>query len=457
MALANYLPDVPAREVPHEKAVVADLKKHEIYDHRLQPMWSLDSFLQGAPWKVTYFRQRLGQNDPPKKLDPGASRSYQSYDLYKSYEMLVQSALSPSYRDKEHLTEVTGSALMYSFMVPNENDYFIAESNLARLGLFRITNVNRKTHEKESVYIIEYALEDQITPDHDLFVDIYKKVVNTYFFSKQRLIENKNPVLLETTYKVMQDLQWELRNIYAMYFRDFFNVQTHSLQLPGQEGRHVDPLVINFITQIVSVYEAPMIERMRFLSLDNDPVYNTPTIWSLLLSRRYSELNYLAKDMRKYNPKTLYSAYYGRSGHFANADFILKMKDSDKTVGSFSYQRTKDFVEEPIVDFELKPTTDVNGNTVNYEEMVYTNLPEPLPLFKPVQMNPYIFSESFYQGSPTTVLEVLVKDYLTKSPIEPHMLAQVVMSYPKLARMEQFYYGPILMVLIKENERSAYA
>ena len=30
MALANYLPDVPAREVPHEKAVVADLKKHEI-------------------------------------------------------------------------------------------------------------------------------------------------------------------------------------------------------------------------------------------------------------------------------------------------------------------------------------------------------------------------------------------------------------------------------------------
>ena len=96
---------------------------------------------------------------------------------------------------------------MYSFMVPNENDYFIAESNLARLGLFRITNVNRKTHEKESVYIIEYALEDQLTPDHDLFIDIHKKVVNTYFFSKQRLIENKNPILLETTYKVMQGLQ----------------------------------------------------------------------------------------------------------------------------------------------------------------------------------------------------------------------------------------------------------
>jgi hypothetical protein len=69
MALAKHKPTSPSRVTPHDSSVVADPKMHEIYDHRTTPLWSLDAFLQGSPWQVTYFRQKLGKGDPPKKLD----------------------------------------------------------------------------------------------------------------------------------------------------------------------------------------------------------------------------------------------------------------------------------------------------------------------------------------------------------------------------------------------------
>lgn len=458
MALAKHKPTSPSRVTPHDASVVADPKMHEIYDHRTTPLWSLDAFLQGSPWQVTYFRQKLGKGDPPKKLDIESPPGYQSYECFEKLELLVQSAITPSYKDREGLMEVTGSALTWSFMTPNVDDYFIAQSNLAKLGLFRVTNINRRQHERESVYIVEYMLEEEITEDHILYMDLFRKITSTFVFDKQRLIENKNPILTKRTYAQLKDLHFVFLDLVRQYFRDFFNVQTMTLQIPGQIGRHVDPYVLDFLLKIVPMSEAPMLSKIRFISLNNESSYTQPVLWNVLTNRQHSELSYALRKMGKVNPRQLKTAFFANSGNFANADYVVRPLSGDVSLASHSYETSICESIPAIGSLSLTETKNHKGEIPLPTEILYTDLPNALPGYLSVESTEsYIFQDSFYDSVPNTVLEIMVLDYLRHQPINLNQLAFVVDLYKDMPRVEQFYYGPILMLLLKEAERGAYA
>lgn len=457
MALAKHKPTIAPRVPPVEQSVVSNPRKHEIYDHRTTPLWSLDAFLQGSPWSVKYFRQRLGVSEPTKKLDIAAPAAYQSYQCYEKLELLVQSAITPSYKDREGLMEVSGSALTWSFMVPNENDYFIAESNLARLGLFRITNVNRRQHERESVYIIEYQLEQELTEDHELYKNIHEKVVDTYVFSKQRLIENKNPILTKRTYAQLNDLHYTFKQICYFYFSSFFNVQTMTLQIPGQIGRHIDPYVLDFLLEIVPIHDAPILGKIRFISLNNDPVYTRPVIWKVLTNRNIQELPYAIRKMGKINPRDIRTAFFATSGNFANADYVVRPLADDNSLLSQTYETALCSSALPG-SLALSVSKNAKGEIPITEEILYQNLPNALVAYLPVESNEsYVFGNDFYEGHASSVLEIMLLDYLRQQPINLDQLSFVTSLYMEMPRVEQFYYGPLLLLLLREAERGAYA
>jgi len=70
----------------------------------------------------------------------------------------------------------------------------------------------------------------------------------------------------------------------------------------------------------------------------------------------------------------------------------------------------------------------------------------------------YVLSNAFYDNtSGKSVLEILTKDYLNQQSIDLPMLTALAQAYRNLGRLEQFYYGPIIMTLIKEVNRSTYS
>lgn len=459
MALATFKPTVIAREGPQDLAVVSQPKKHELYDHKDTPLWSLDAFLSGSPWMVTYFAQRLGSNDTPKKLDPNSTPAYQSYDRIDRLEILVQTPLSPSHRDKEQIMQVTGSATIYSFMTPNIDDYIVATSNLAKLGLFRITNVNRRTFERESVYVVEYTEEKEITSEDPEYKDLIRKVVKTMVFSKQRMIENRNPLLLRETYDKVVNLKFAYKNLVQNYFNLFFQVSSSTLLAPGQLLRHYDPMLSEFVCQIVSTMDAPQVQRMHLMSVNNDSHFQKDTLWSLLYKRGLENLPYVLRKMGKINPSGLRTPYFAKSGYFNNTDFMVVPFELDTDAISPLDHRLIDYQSPFVVPTEFVRTKTFAGLNIDLVDAVYTELPEEIPIYTPIHtlMSTYVFPDNFYNGVKTSVMEILTLDYIQRAPINLDMLTFMISYYPKMERLEQFYFGPILMVLIKEADRGAYA
>ena len=458
MALATYKPTVLAREAPKDTSVVSEPRKHEIYDHTETPLWSLDAFLSGSPWEVSYFRQRLGKNDTTKKLDLNSSPAYQSYEKIERLEILVQSALSPSFKDKEQLMEVTGSATLYSFITPNVDDYFIATSNLARTGLFRITNVNRRTFERESVHVIEYSEEKEFVETDPVFQDLTRKVVVTHVFSKQRMVENRNPLLLKHSYDKVANLKFLYKTLVQNYFNSFFQMAGCTLLIPGQIGRHYDPMLAEYVCKIVSVIDAPQIKRMHLLSNNNDESFNRDHLWSLMIKRGKENLPYLTRVMGKIQPTSFTSAFFASSGSFGNADFMIYPKTVDETTESLTGLDAP-IVRPPVVDvLGFRQTSTFGGGNLKIEDNVYTELTNAVPIYNPIHsLTSYVFPETFYDGQPSSLIEIITLDYLSRSPMNLDMLLFLVSFYPKMERLEQFYYGPILMTLLKEADRGAYA
>jgi hypothetical protein len=79
-----------------------------------------------------------------------------------------------------------------------------------------------------------------------------------------------------------------------------------------------------------------------------------------------------------------------------------------------------------------------------------------IPFFPVTFDETYIFSKNFYEGNPESVIEIMIMDYLRNEAINQDQLRLLVRNYRNMDRLEQFYYGPILFLLMRESRRSNY-
>jgi hypothetical protein len=162
--------------------------------------------------------------------------------------------------------------------------------------------------------------------------------------------------------------------------------------------------------------------------------------------------------MGKVNPRQLKTAFFANSGNFANADYVVRPLSGDVSLASHSYETSICESIPAIGTLSLTETKNLKGEIPLPTEILYTDLPNALPGYLAVESTEsYIFQDSFYDSVPNSVLEIMVLDYLRHQSINLNQLAFVVDLYKDMPRVEQFYYGPILMLLLKEAERGAYA
>lgn len=468
MSIAHFNPTEPVR-APEIHSVVSSPEKHAVYDNENDPSYSLEASLSGAPWTTdAYYRQILGVADTPKELDINVQAGYQHYEKIELLEILVQSPLSPNTDSKTQITTVTGNATIFSFLRPNVSDYFVAKSNLGRKGLFKITSVNRKTHEKESVHNVDYSLIEELEPGNSKLINLDNKVSTTKVFSRARLIENLNPILLKERFYDVRRLGSDFKTIATEYWRSFYRPERGSLFLPGQPNYIYDPFLVTFFNKVVGTDVVPEKQRMIFLSENNDPIYEINTIWRLLETRGLEGLTYSEIKLQMVSPAFFTHVAMSRSAFFANTDFTLYPTEYDRSThieykeqwegyNSFGF-RTPNTITPKYEYFNPSPTTNARGDMVDPSLHVLNVAGVDYPAYNNVAAGgSYIFTSLFFEGVPKSVLEIMLLDYLDRKAISLDQLTYLIKVYPKMPRLEQFYYGPMLMVLIRETMRGSYA
>jgi hypothetical protein len=457
MAIASKKPLAEPSVQPNLPKVEPKSYKSIVTDDRYTPVNSLLAYISGSIWTVDYYGQVVTQHNDLREVDPGQPDIYQQYQKIKNVEIRVEGSLSTSYDEESSITTVRGTSLLYPFMTPNNNDYFIAEAGTKEKAIFRITQVNRKTFNTNSVFSIEYDLVGYISSSTELYNSLESKVVKSYHFSKDRLIEGLTPVVKTEEYVKIQDLSYRYKQLVAEYFQNFYNQRYGTIIVPGQSKVIYDSMLVNYLLSIVDSEDSHLIRSVRSIPTDKDIFLSQNHFWDVLYQRDRGMLKYCNSKMALLTKNYFNSNTFLYGVKYTNIDYLVYPVSVDTSV-----QLHSETLALPIADSVLDSTRRYIGSNPDIPVPVtignYTKNGVDIPLIKQVDpVDTYVLSTAFYAGtSDLSVIEILVRDYLENRAIDLDMLHVLLNDYRTWDRLEQYYYGPILMTLIKEAEKSQY-
>lgn len=417
-------------------------------DDRVTPLKSLTAYLEGSPWNVQWFGQLLGDDNELKPLDVVGTAINQQYFCIEDLELRVDSPLTSSMSSDSGIQAVTGSAVLLPILTPNKHDYFMAESGMGRRGLFHITEIERLTFNRDSAFRIEYELVVYIDTDVTMYNSMLSKVQRTYVYHKNRLAAGQQPLLTKDDTDTVNrhlDLVYDLQSYYV---GRFYRPELNTIVLPGQPELTYDPYVVKFLLSVFELENGNTLRNINQYSYENDLVANQCNIWSILLNRKPELLadcmdQYRAVDTIQFSGNPRY-----RTMAYTNMQRVMYPIHTDPTVLS-------DVIPIITSGYELEPVAarrssvfDALANNIQIANLSYP----PIRLI--TELDAYVFPLAWYQEFQTSsVLEILVRDYLKHRALNgKHLNTLADMAY-SWGRLEQFYYIPILVVLLKSAIR----
>lgn len=443
MAIAGLKPSVQPKSTPEPLEVAVDHYKGVVYDDQRTPLHNLLAHVSGSPWTLSgYYRQKLGLHNDLRELDTQESEVYQQYIKIHHMEIRVSSALSSSFNSETGITSVTGSAIVYPFTIPNRNDYFKAKTIDHQEAMFKVTSVERRTVNRDSYYQIEYELVTYLSQDPELFNDLDIKVVEEYYFNKDRLLENLNPLLTSEQQHLLIENRVSYAELVKYYFRSFFNRGYAALLVPSHSEPTYDHFLTKYLLSVISTEEAPEVGHIRVLANDHNPYLEGYQFWDALYNRDINLLKVGNKQMSLVSTKQFSNNPWMSGVRFGLVKYIVFPKDPDS---SHLGGKLPKVVAESILGLSQAPNA--LGDEPDYSEQ--------FPLVTSDEY--YVLSEEFYnEAKELSLLEKLTLDYLHDRVLDVKQLNSLCSNVYSWGRLEQFYYLPIVFTLLKQSQRERY-
>lgn len=454
MAIANYKPDVNVTVEKNIPKIQPNSYESIVNDDSNNPLLSLIAYIEGSPWSVDYYSQYISKHNDLRELDTNQPGVYQQYQSIKNFELRVLTALTDSYNSNTSLTDVVGTANFYPYVIPNINDYFITDVGDVEKGIFRVTNVERKSFNHDSVYEVEYSLVGYVSQQQELYQNLLDKTIKNYYFNKDRLLENLQPIVKEEDQQQIQNLYVLYKDIVTYYFDNFLSSKYYTLVLPGQSDSIYDPFLVDYLLKIVDSRDSDRIKNIRVLPIDGDMFYSQPQLFSLLATKNISgistcnqNMGYISKDNFNSN-STLRGVFFSYMDYFVYPSTV----DISSLIAELPLPRTLE------VDYTLSDTVNVSGVDYDTSIDIYTSDTLTTPYIYPVNVDgKYILSNNFYNDTnQKSILEILIRDYLNSNTIDMSMLISLCNKFRSWNRLDQFYYGPLLITLMKQSNKNIY-
>lgn len=412
------------------------------------PINSLLGYIQGASWTIDYYSQVLGRDSDLKDLDTQQLSVYQPYKKIVGLELRVETPINQGQQEEESaVMSVTGTALVYPVVIPNVGDLFVGAAGNLHKAIYRISSVERKSFNRSAVYYISFDLQVFINNDpENRYTDLESKVLRTYYFYKDRMVAGLNPLIMEHEDAAYRDFKGLYSDIVRYYFSHFLSREHMTLVIPGQIQTLYDPYVVNYISKITEIMDAPEIADMRNLGTELDDYMKQPNIWTALSERQVRVLDYCHLKMGAVSVTSFSIQSMLKGLRFTNVDFVLYPILPDTSMNSPSHTAPK--LPMPLNLEPADPYRITDGSLLKDQ---YVDVEETIPYIHPVITDDYyVLRESFYKQTNTvSLLESLTLNYLKKEAIDVNRLHALAMRCKGWGRLEQFYYIPIILTLLK--------
>lgn len=453
MPIAHYKPTVTPRTLQQPTKALPDNYKGNVYDNNNEPLSGLLAYIQGAPWAVDWYRQILSEHNDVKELDDGLDAAYQTYECIKGLEIRVEQEISSSTDTVTQQTTVEGSGLIYPFIVPNRNDYFITSTSFGKQALFQVVDNERKTFQEQSVHGVKYRLVRYMLPGDTLFESLTQKTVRTLYFSRDRLVQGLSPLLTTKNYQEILDYDREYSRLVQQYFRTFFNYRAYTLVAPGQLDLIYDSFLMDFLFSITQSGDAEQLLRTKRYPVGEDIYLEQPQIWEALIKRDGSILSYCNRFMGLARVSNFDSNSFIRSAYHGVMYQIVYPRSVDSSMLSGS--PSLPFSADGVV---YNSTTNSTGGHMLSDTNMYSLANMAVPVYPAFDISStYLLTPAFYDNTDNkSILEIVVWDYLNTNTLKHEYINILLKLYPLLDRLEQYYYGPILLLLLKTAVRNVY-
>lgn len=454
MSIARYKPSTQPNVQPTLPKTQPDHYKGVVNDDKYQSLHSLTAYVEGYPLTVDYYGQILGENNDVREIDPSQSGVYQQYLKVIKLDIRASDPLGFNYDDDSGLSTVNGSANIYPGLVPNTYDYFVAKITRGRKGLFRITNVSRMSMNRDSVHKIDYQLIGYIDQgDAKIYFDnLESKVKKKYYFHGDRLVEGASPLLKEEDSYNIDELFRNYHRIVQYYFHTFYNKTYQTLVIPGQEYSIYDKFLTDYLIKIVSIKDAEEIVYTKQLGSDRDRYMLQPNFWSSIYERNPIYIAQSNKFMGLTDRINFYHDNYVAGAGLSTIDKYVYPTEVDESTKLPADPNTL-MAGPGLID-----TPGPNGTQPFDDNNIYYFGDEQVPIYKKVLYdNYYVLSSDFYnQTDNQSLLEKVTWNYLDSEAINLNELSALTKKYYNLPRLEQFYYGPLLLTFIKDTKFAQY-
>jgi hypothetical protein len=422
-------------------------------DTKVIPSSALLTHVEGSRWTVDYYSQILTNDSALAGEMVNRNPIYQQYRLIQRLELRVTSPLNTSQDTATKSLNITGTANLYGFIMPNEGDMFIANIGDGKEGIFRILMSERKTIFKDTIHVIEYKLIDYVTPERKS--DLTSKVVDTFVFSKDFLTYGQNPLIRYEDNILIEKLTDYYYSLAKRYFDTFISNEYKTLLVPGQDRPIYDHFLTKFVMSSFTAYDINMVRNIRLMNLDDDYVMKSTTIWDMLKDKDVSMFKYCIKKAGLISARSFTKDPMMEGIYHSGIQYVLYPKDYTILPVDYQVSHAAKPLSGEVLQDPPSPITNLADLIVDTEYQGLT-LPANPGIRKVLVDDYYVFSSYFYNKDKAnmSILELLVFDYLDGKAIDNRLLFSLCETSHAWGALERFYYSIIILILIRSSIKS---
>lgn len=363
------------------------------------------AYIEGDTWVIDYFNQHYGDEDVGTTNYDVNDPTLKQYTRTKKFELRVTDMLSQTTDETTGNTMITGGANVYPVITPSVGDVFIGQVGDNLYAMFTVTEAERLSHFKESVFSIRYTLTSYLTDE--LLADLEAKTVAVFHFDLKGMMGRKPALRTQTEYERDIERVQLRKSLIEEYFVTFYRTKQRTFLLPDSET--LDPFLVEFWNRMIgtsdlSGFDAPMSYNLR------NAIYKTPykTLWDAIADQSMATLRFCVKSMLQVSTSTFGVSYLYHT------------------------------LESTSINGVIQPT-EVNGLVIsNFDSQQAVD-------------SPYVFSQAFYEGDVAnmTNLENIVYRSLEGVNVFPYGDIKVLVDATLASTaLDRFYHLPILITLL---------
>lgn len=451
MPLVN-VPVDPPQPPPGQGVVQAKVTpanyQHSLLDTKINPVSGIITHIDGLDWTVDYYSQFLGLDEETENYAPSQLQPYQQYHFIQGYVLKLQGGLNNSTDPDTNAMTITGEALTTPSFKPNIGDAFIADVGDGRLAIFTVTETEKKTYYKQTVYSFSFKLQEFINSQQQI------NTLNSFVVKRSRYVVDftnygQNPILAESEITNYTDALSAYDDLANYWFNAFFEHESGTVLVPDQPCRIYDPYIVRTMMDMVDNSKNPYSRILKLPNVDDHNVLHQKTIWDALIQVK-SHLLFQAFRAYGLLSRDRFHSYpaYG-SVRYSSIDHVLvpiTLQSVAATGYNYYDPQVPTLYQTMAVGF-LTPSCNPTPPTSTTAE-------DGLDIPKLGDNQVYMFGMDLFNGTPPqTRFEAIVQDYLDQQTVDLERTLKYVQACFQWGRVEQFYYIPVLLMLLNSGMR----